>query len=125
MRRAALLALSLALVGALTVGPSTAHESLRTGRYECWLSQIGQYSNYDLKIRSGGRYALMLDDDVVGRKGRFVHDGRKLRFTSGYLKRQGYKGKHAVLDDAYDTHMIYLYKGTYDSDDLVYDCNNN
>jgi len=121
MRRAALVVLALALFVALTAVPSVAHQSLRTGAYECWLSQIGQYSNYELKIRSGGRYALMLDDDTVGKPGRFVHDGQKIRFTSGYLHKKRYKGTHAVLKDQYKTHMIYLYK----NGELVYDCNNN
>ena len=121
IRRAALLVLSLALVMALVAPPAAAHQSLRTGPYECWLSQIGQYSNYELKIRSGGRYALMLDDDVVGRAGNFVHDGQKIRFTSGYLKKKGYRGKHFIDFDYDDTHVIYLYR----NGELVYDCNNN
>lgn len=119
LRLGAVVICVVALLG-LSV-PSFAHQSLRNGAYECWLSQIGQYSNYELKVRSGGRYALMLDDDVVGKAGEFSHSGEKIVFKSGYLKKKGYKGTHAVLDDAYKTHMIYLYK----NGDLVYDCNNN
>lgn len=114
-----LVAVVICVVGLLGLsGPSFAHQSLRTGAYECWLSQIGQYSNYELKIRSGGRYAMTLDNDTVGKAGRFTHDNAKLRFTSGYLKKKGYKGMHLVDED---THIIYLYK----NGDLVYDCNNN
>ncbi|MGH2753252.1 MAG: hypothetical protein ACRDLB_02360 [Actinomycetota bacterium] len=120
-RRLLTLIAGLALVGSLLALPSSAHQSLRKGRYECWLSAIGQYSNYDLKIKSGGRYAFVLDDDTVGKAGKVKHDGEKIRFTSGYLKKKGYQAEHAVLDDAYDTHMIYIYK----NGDLKYDCNNN
>ncbi|MBK5227470.1 MAG: hypothetical protein JJE05_03080 [Actinobacteria bacterium] len=112
---------SLAVAGLLLPMPSSAHSSLRKGRYECWLSEITQYSNYDLKIKAGNKYAFTLDDETVGKAGKFVHDGKKLRFTSGYLKEEGYKGKHAALDDTYNTHMVYLYK----NGDLKYDCNNN
>ena len=119
-KRASLFFVVLALSAALLVpAPVSAHQSLRTGAYECWLSQIGQYSNYELKIRPGGKYALMLDDDVVGKAGQFTHSGEKVTFTSGYLKKKGYKGSHAVLEDG--THMVYLFK----NGDLVYDCNNN
>ena len=119
--RVLLFVVSIALVGALLPAPSVAHPSLRTGRYECWLSAIGQYSNFELKVRSGNRYVFVLGDDPAGRGGEFVHDGAKIRFKSGYLKKKGYVGRHAVLDDVYNTHMIYLYK----NGDLVYDCNNN
>ena len=106
------------LVGLLFPAPSSAHQSLRKGGYECWLSQIGQYSNYILKIKSGGRYAFTLDDKTVGKAGDYVHDGKKVRFKNGYLKKKGYRGKHLVDDG---THVIYLYK----NGELVYDCNNN
>ena len=119
--RVVLLVVSVALVTALLPAPSIAHPSLRTGRYECWLSAIAQYSNFDLKVRSGNRYVFLLGEEQVGRPGEFVHDGNRLRFKSGYLKKKGYVAKHAVLDDAYNTHMISLYK----NGDLVYDCNNN
>lgn len=115
--RVVAVAFGVAAFLALSV-PATAHQRLRTGAYECWLSQIGQYSNYELKIRSGRRYAMTLDNDTVGKAGQYVHDGAKLRFTSGYLKKKGYKGTHLVDDG---THVIYLYK----NGELLYDCNNN
>ena len=119
--RVVLFLVSIALTAALLPAPSLAHSSLRTGRYECWLTQITQYSNFDLKIRSGNRYVFLLGDEQVGRPGEFVHDGQKLRFKSGYLKKKGYVGRHAAFDDAYNTHVIYLYK----NGNMVYDCNNN
>ncbi|MDQ3939748.1 MAG: hypothetical protein M3238_00160 [Actinomycetota bacterium] len=120
-KRAVSLIASLAIAALLLPLPSFAHSSLRRGRYECWLSAIAQYSNFDLKIRSGNRYAFTLDDEAVGSPGKFAHEGRKIRFTSGYLKRKGYVGQHFAYDDAYNTHVINLYK----NGELVYDCNNN
>lgn len=117
-KRFTLLLASLALAGLILAGPSSAHQSLRSGRYECWLTAITQYSNYDLKIMSGGRYAFMLDNDTTGKAGEFRHDGDKIKFTSGYLKKKGYTGSH--LADG-GTHIIYLYK----NGDMKYDCNNN
>lgn len=119
--RAVSLIVSLAVVVLLVPSTSSAHTSLRKGPYECWLTQITTYSGYILKVKSGNRYAFTLDNDVVGKAGSFVHDGKKLRFTSGYLKKKGYTGRHAVLDDSYNTHMVYLYK----NGDMKYDCNNN
>lgn len=124
MRARLLFIVSLATVAALLPLPSSAHQSLRQGNYECWLSQIAQYSNYDLQIKAGGGYVFKLHDGSWKKSGKYVHDGEHVRFT-GYLKKKGFKGKHAALDDAYDTHMIYLYKGGYDLDNLKYDCNNN
>lgn len=120
-RRSLSFIVALAVSAILLPAPSLAHQSLRTGRYECWLTAITQYSNYDLKIRSGNRYAFTLDDEAVGKPGAFVHDGRRIRFTSGYLKRKGYTGRHLVDDDAYNTHLIYLFK----NGEMKYDCNNN
>lgn len=117
-KRLALLLASLALAGLVLAVPTSAHPSLRSGRYECWLTAITQYSNYDLKIMSGGRYAFMLETDTTGKAGEFRHDGDKIRFTSGYLKKKGYTGEH--LADG-GTHIIYLYK----NGDMKYDCNNN
>jgi hypothetical protein len=116
-----------AIVAALIQAPAMAHPGLKIGRYECWLSQIAMYSNFDLKIQSGGRYVFMLNDGSWRRAGNFTRDGNKLRFTSGYLKNQNFKGKHDSYNDSFGihTHMVYLYKGTYDLDDLKYDCNNN
>lgn len=121
LRRATLFVLSLVLVVAPLSAPAAAHQSLRTGRYECWLSAITQYSYFDLKIMSGGRYAFLRDNEVVGSAGRYVHDGKKVRFTSGFLKKKGYTGRHLVDDDALKTHIIYVYK----NGEMIYDCNNN
>jgi hypothetical protein len=120
-RRTRWLLAVLAAACLLVPTSSFAHPSLRTGRYECWLSAIGQYSNYDLKIRSGGRYVFLLGDEVVGAPGRFVHEGERLRFTSGRLKRMRFRALHLADDDPYNTHIIYLYR----NGELVYDCNNN
>ena len=118
---------SLALVAGLLLSvPASAHKSLRKGKYECWLSQITQYSYFDLKIKTGGKYVWVRSDGKDPKNGNFVHDGKKIRFKSGYLKKQGFKGKHLVYKDSFGdlVHTIYLYKGGYDADDLKYDCSN-
>lgn len=110
----------------LIAPPAVAHKGLKLGRYECWLSQIGYYSNYDLKIQDGGTYVFMLNDGSWKKSGNFEKDGAKINFTSGYLKKKNFKGMHDSYDSSYGhTHVIYLYKGTgYDDDDLKYDCSN-
>lgn len=119
--------LCVAVLAALLPGPALSHTGLKTGVYECWLSQIAMYSNFDLKIQSGGRYVFQLHDETWKRSGTFTRDGNKIRFTGGYLKNQNFKGKHDSFNDSFGihTHMVYLYKRTYDLDDLKYDCNNN
>ena len=111
----------------LVAAPAVAHKGLKTGRYECWLTQIAMYSNYDLKIQDGGKYVFMLNDGSWKRSGNFNKDGDKITFTSGYLKKKNFKGVHESYTDSYGlhTHVIYLYRGGYDVDDLKYDCNNN
>ena len=125
--RALSLIVALATSTILVAAPAVAHKGLKTGRYECWLSQIAMYSNYDLKIQDGGSYVFMLNDGSWKRSGNFQKDGAKITFTSGYLKNKNFKGVHDSFTDSYGlhTHMIYLYKGGYDADDLKYDCNNN
>lgn len=126
-RALSLIVVLVASIG-LVVAPALAHKGLKTGRYECWLSQIGYYSNYDIKILDGGKYVFMLNDGSWKRTGNFERDGAKITFKSGYLKEKNFKGLHDSYTDSFGlhTHVIYLYKGTgYDEDDLKYDCNNN
>lgn len=119
--------LCIAVLAALLQVPAGAHTGLKTGRYECWLSAITTYSNFDLKIQSGGKYVWMRHDGTAKKPGKFEKNGQRIRFTSGYLKNQNFKGLHDSFIDSFDihTHMIYLYKNKYDSDNLKYDCNNN
>ncbi|MDQ4142492.1 MAG: hypothetical protein M3198_01925 [Actinomycetota bacterium] len=124
------LSLFIALLTVAVVAPSqgAAHEALKIGRYECWLWEIHQYSNFDLKLQDGGRYTFMLNDGSWKRSGRFAREGDRIRFTSGYLKKKGFKGLHdSYTSEVYGTHthLVYLYKNTYDDDNLKYDCNNN
>lgn len=125
--RALTLIVALTASTILVAAPAHAHKGLKTGRYECWLSQIGYYSNYDLKIQDGGKYVFMLSDGTWKKSGNFKKDGAKVTFTSGYLKKKNFKGVHDSYTDSFGlhTHVIYLYKGGYDADDLKYDCNNN
>lgn len=118
IRRTAVLVLSLGLVASLLASPASSHQALRTGRYECWLSATGQYSYFDLKIMSGGRYVFLLGTERVGAAGTYVHDGKKIRFKSGFLKKRGYTATHLVASNK--THVIYIYDG----DDRLYDCGN-
>ena len=119
--------LCVALAGSLVHVPAMAHTGLKKGRYECWLTQIAMYSNYDLKIQDGGNYVFMLNDGSWRKAGDFERDGNRIHFTSGYLERKNFKGMHDSYTDSFGihTHMVYLYKNTYDADDLKYDCNNN
>ncbi len=123
------LSLIVALTTSMTLvaAPAIAHKGLKTGRYECWLTQIAMYSNYNLKIQDGNTYVFMLNDGSWKKSGNFKKDGAKVIFTSGYLKKKNFNGLHDSYTDSYGlhTHVIYLYKGGYDSDDLKYDCNNN
>ena len=49
-------------------------------------------------------------------------NGRRLNFTTGVLKRQNSKGRRTTTDLYSHGHVIYLYKGGWDTDDLKYDC---
>lgn len=111
--------------GLLQVAPSSAHLSLKRGVYECWLYG-GQYSNRDLKILAGGDYVWMWSDGTDKRRGTYVHDGEKIRFTSGFLKRRNFLGKHDRYTDSFGTvtHVINLYQGGYRIDDQKYNCGN-
>lgn len=123
-RALSLLVLSAALVVVILPAPALAHQGLKTGVYECWLTQITTYSNYDLKIESGGKYVFMTHDREWKRAGNFDRDGHKLRFTSGFLKKKNFKGWQDNYIDSFDQHVhyIYLYKGSYTKDNLKYDC---
>ena len=121
--------LSAAVLSTLLVAPARAHEGFKLARYECWLTQSGLYSNFDLKLRSGGRYIWMWSDGTDKHFGRFERNGTNLRFTSGILKRRNFKGKHDAFVDSFGhTHAVYLYTGrwvSWDSSNVKYDCNNN
>lgn len=124
--RAWSLVAAVAVAAVLIPSPGLAHKGLKTGRYECWLTQITMYSNYDIKIVDGNSYVFMLNDGSWKKSGSFNKEGNKLYFTSGYLKEKNFKGKYDSYNDSFGNHvhLVYLYKGGWDSDDLKYDCNN-
>ena len=82
----------------IPAAPASAHGRLPTGRYYCYqyINAVTSYSYFDLHIRPNNRYAFMTGDERVGSAGRFRHVAgtRRIRFVSGYLHTQGFKGTH-------------------------------
>lgn len=121
--------LAIAVAASILVAipaPGIAHSQLKKGPYECYFYQSHTYANKILKIEDGGKYTWMDDDGTDKKHGTYTRDGQKLRFTSGYLHKQNYRGKHDSYTNSFGhTHLIYLYKNAWSFDNVVYDCNNN
>ena len=97
-RRVISLGAGLAVMAASLLPMSAqAHKSVRLGRFNCYqLSAMQAYPyDFNIKLKSTKRYVLVKKGESFG-AGRYVHDGMKLVFKSGYLYRNDWKGTHDV-----------------------------
>ena len=111
------------LLAALVPMSATAHKSVKLGRYDCWDWYYEMPTGTYLKIVDSNSYKFMADkkqDELIS-KGRFVHDGEKIRFKSGYFFNKNYKATHSVSSG---THGIHLKKDVPNGIDIYYICTN-
>ena len=86
--------------------PASAHGRLPRGDYVCrQFDAIDGYAEtgYVLRIMADRRYAYIRDGQQTGEAGRFRHptDANKIRFRSGYINSQGWRGIHKRPDGAH------------------------
>lgn len=96
--------LSAALIAAvlLPAAPAAAHVPLPPNNYACLSADESQYMNRHLHVRAGKEYAFKYGNgDRIGSAGEFAHssDTNRIRFTSGYLANQGWRGTHSVVTE--------------------------
>ena len=96
-----------------------AHESVRLGKYNCYQRAGFEAYPYDfnVKLKSTKRYVLIKKGESFG-AGRYVHEGRKLVFKSGYLYRNDWKGTHDV--DGTGEHRLEMNRKTSDEETSIW-----
>lgn len=108
----------LAVAVLVPATPASAHGRLPRGHYVCRnFDALDGYSEtgYVVRIMANRRYAYMRGDSVVGEAGRFRHvDGsNKVRFRTGYMKDQGWRGIHQRVDGEPGIKLQYNTDGTW------------
>ena len=93
----------LAVAVIVPATPASAHGRLPRGHYICRnFDAFDGYSEngYVVRIMANRRYAYMRNDVVVGEAGRFRHrtGSNKIRFRSGYMNEQGWRGVHQRVE---------------------------
>ena len=109
------------LLASLLPMSATAHESVKLGRYDCVDWYLEDWTPYFFKIVDNNTYKFMVDskpDDLIS-KGRYVHDGKKIRFKSGYLYKKNYTATHGVSSG---THAIHLQRDVPSGIDFYFIC---
>ena len=124
MRKVLGVLLCVAVIGTLMLAPAQAHKKFKPGLYECWTTANSTYSNFDLRLKRGGNYVWQRHDGTAKKPGKYVRNGHKLNFTSGYLKNQDYKGLQNWYINFLDQHVhyVYLYKHNYQDKNQKMDC---
>ena len=96
----------------LPAAPASAHSPLPANHYGCTNAAETQLVNRTLQIKPGREYVFRkTNGDRVGNPGEFAHpsDSNKIRFTSGYLANNGWRGAHtSTTFDGYTLHKVIL-----------------
>lgn len=102
------------LVGASLVpaaSPASAHGRLPKGKYPCFHYVSGSvlYTSFDLYIKAKRRYVFKQGDERVGRAGRLRHPSGndRIRFRTGYLAKNGFKGLHQRRPGSHTVRLAY------------------
>ena len=113
-RKLRVLSMGLAMAALLPALPASAHAPLPANDYGCMNPEKTQLVNRTLQIKPGREYVFRKSNgDRVGNPGEFAHpsDPTKIRFTSGYLANNGWRGTHSSTDlGDYTLHTVTLKK---------------
>ena len=83
--------------------PASAHARLPRGSYVCYqFDAIDGYTatGTTVRIKADRNYEYLNNGALVGEAGRYRHadDGKRIRFTSGYLNEESFRGIHKRTD---------------------------
>ena len=97
----------------LPAAAASAHAPLPPNDYGCLNKSETQLVNRNVQIKPGREYAFKKGNgERLGKAGEFAHtsDSAKIRFTSGYLANNGWRGTHvAITEGDYPTfHKVIL-----------------